>query len=346
MPADYDRHTGGWFYDQRLVEELTGLGWAVAHLKLPAGFPDPTAEARAEAARLLSAEPDGGVLLADQLALGVMPEVMAREGRRLRIAVIVHHPLAMEDGRTPSDARRLHESERAALAHASLAIVPSAVTARALDVDYGVPPARIVVAPPGTDPMPLAAGSNDGLLNLLSVGSVVPRKDHGLLVEALGRLADLSWRLTIAGSLGRAPEHVARLNDAISRHGLTGRVRLTGPLPASELAPYWRSADLYVSSSRHEGYGMAIAEALSQGIPVVATKAGAVAGWVDRRAAIIVPSGDAVALRRALSDVLTDAALRRSLREGALLARDGLPAWRASAITVGQRLADLTARRD
>jgi glycosyltransferase involved in cell wall biosynthesis len=236
-------------------------------------------------------------------------------------------------------------SERSALAHARLVIVPSAATAHTLDIDYAVPPGRIVVAPPGTDPMPVAAGSNDGVLNLLSVGSVVPRKDHGLLIEALGGLADLSWRLTIAGSLDRAPEHVVRLHDAISRHGLTGRIRLTGPLSVSELAPYWRSTDLYVSSSRHEGYGMAIAEALSQGIPVVATEAGAVAGWVDRRAAIIVPSGDAEALRRALTDVLSDATLRRRLRDGALTARDGLPVWRASAATVGDRLDGLTLRR-
>ncbi len=119
---------------------------------------------------------------------------------------------------------------------------------------------------------------------------------------------------------------------------------LTGALDAAELEPLWQSADLYVAASRHEGYGMAIAEAISRGIPVVSTDAGAVGQWIDRRAAIIVPVGDRAALGSALERALSEPALRQQLRDGALSARARLPAWRQSARIVSDRLAALTPR--
>ncbi len=178
MPADYSRYTGGWVYDQRLVAELEALGWAIDRLSLPAGFPRPGVREQAESARLVANLPDDTILLADQLALGVLPEVAEREGSRLRLIMIAHHPLALEEGLPAAEADRFLMSERVALRHVSLVIVPSAATADALMSDYAVPDGRIVVAPPGTDPQTLSAGSSDGTRRLLSIGSIVPRKDH------------------------------------------------------------------------------------------------------------------------------------------------------------------------
>lgn len=345
ISADYARRTGGFIYDQRLLKELTRHGWRVKEAVLPAGFPEPSPAARAQAAAAFSAIPDGTVVLADQLCLGVLPEVARVEGRRLRLVMIVHHPLALEGLNGSHERARFQHCEQEALRHVAAVIVTSAGTARALRRDYAVEPDRIIVAVPGVDRRPLARGSGGPVLNLLSVGAVVPRKNHALLLRALARLRHLPWRLILVGNVTRAPTHVGRLRGMIGACGLGARVSLRGELPDEQLAPLWASADLYVSASRHEGYGMALAEAFAWGVPVVSTQAGAAAAWVGRRGARLARDGSVLPLYAALREVLGSHSVRLALRAGARARRPSLPNWEATAKIVDGRLRRLVAGR-
>jgi len=342
ISADYERRTGGWIYDTRLMRELERCGWRVHEFILPAGFPHPDAQARAQSAAAFAGLPDGALVVADQLCLGVLPEVAEREAERLRLVMIVHHPLALEENGT-SDSDPVARSEREALRHVRLAVVTSHETARYLCEQFGMPTARIAVAVPGTDPRPLAPGSGARMLSLLSVGAVVPRKDHGTLIAALSGLSAEPWRLTIAGNTTRAPDHVAMIRSQIESCGLADRVSLAGELDDAALAAAWHNADIYVAASRHEGFGMAIAEAISRGLPIVTTQAGTVSEWLSSHAALIVPAGDPVSLRVALGGVLRQPEIRLALRRGASEQRLRLPRWRETAGHVDAALAGVVA---
>ncbi len=343
ISADYAQLTGGWIYNERLLRELARCGWSIERLVLPAGFPDPGPAACAATAAALRALADGTLVLVDQLCISVLPELAIEQSRRLRLAVIVHHPLALE-GDVPAAAARRAEAERRTLGTAALVLATSQTTAAALLRDYGVAPARLIVGPPGIDRrVPAPRGPGDGVIRLLSVGAVVPRKDHGLLLEALAGLADRPWRLRIVGDLERNRPHLAGLRDLLRRHGLEQRVELAGALAGERFEAAWREADLFVAASRHEGYGMAVAEAVARGLPVVTTAAGAIGGWLDHRAAIIVPVGDAARLRQALARAIDEPALRLALRAGALAAADRLPNWKGTAALVDSALAAVLA---
>lgn len=342
ISADYERRTGGWTYARNVCEGLRRRGWDVRDLVLPAGFPDPDAAAREASSAAFAALPDGATVLVDQLCMSVLPEVAAREGGRLNIVTLVHHPLALELGRPEAERRRLAESEREGLRHAALALTTSATTAAVLAADYGVPPERLASAPPGIERKPPARGSADGgAPSLLCVGAVVPRKDHATLLEALAGLTDRPWRLTIVGNRTRAAAHAAALDALVTELGLADRIAFTDELEDAELVPLWRDADLYVSASAFEGFGIALAEAVAAGLPVVTTAAGAVPGWLDPRASTVVPVGDVAALRAAIGRVLDDPGRRRSMRDGALAARDALPTSEACVDAVEAALARL-----
>ena len=152
----------------------------------------------------------------------------------------------------------------------------SAATARLLVCDFAVPPDRIVVAPPGSDKVAPARGSHGGPVELLAVGAIVERKGYDVLIAALAGLTDLPWRLTIAGDRDRDPPIAARLEADIARRGLEARVVLEGAVPAARLAALHQNADLFVLASRFEGYGMAYADAIAHGLPVIGTDAGAI----------------------------------------------------------------------
>src|SRR5207302_8243733 len=104
-------------------------------------------------------------------------------------------------------------------------------TARIVRADYDVPYRRISVVRPGNDPVPPAPGSNDGVVRLLSVGSVVPVKGYDLLIAAVTTLAEMPWRLTIAGDRTRNPAAAAQLDADIEAHGLGARIALLASAP-------------------------------------------------------------------------------------------------------------------
>jgi glycosyltransferase involved in cell wall biosynthesis len=265
------------------------------------------------------------VLLIDGLALGAMP-VACLAGVPAPIVALVHHPLFLESGL--SDARRsaLRAGEHAALAIAAHVITTSADTAAMVSEAFGVPRDRITVAEPGTDPAARAVGSGMPPL-LLAVGSVIPRKGFDLLVEALGGLVGLDWTLVIAGALDRDTEAVAALRSAIAARGLAGRITLAGAIDRAPLDQLYAAADMFVISSLYEGYGMAAAEALARGLPMVASTGGALATTVPDAAALRFPPGDVARMRAALDLMLRDPVQRTACADASWAAGKALPSW-------------------
>lgn len=326
FPGDWHALTGGYGYDRRIVAGLRENGWQVEVLALDASFPRPTADAQAKAERAVAALPDGTLVIADGLAFGAMPEIAQRHARRLRWVALVHHPLHLETGLGDAQREALFASEGRALAAARRVVVTSAATAGHLAA-FDVPPDRIAVVEPGCDPAPLAAGSGEGSLNLLCVATLTPRKGHTLLLAALAGLRDRVWTLHCVGSLARDAATAAQVREAIDTLGLRSRVHLHGELDAAALARRYDTADAFVLASHFEGYGMVFAEALAHGLPVIGTRTGAAAQLVPPEAGVLVPPGDASALRDALAALIDDPVHRAALVHGARAARAGLPSW-------------------
>ncbi|HWF85573.1 MAG TPA: glycosyltransferase, partial [Vicinamibacterales bacterium] len=145
--------------------------------------------------------------------------------------------------------------------------------------------------------------------------------------RALAAVGRDNWRLTCAGSLDRHPQTVLRLRATLRELGLEDRVSLVGDLDAAALAACYDDADVFVLATLQETYGMAVAEALARGLPVVSTSTGAIPELVGHDAGLIVPAGDIEALTAALSQVVDNPHLRARLAEGARRVRDGLPTW-------------------
>jgi glycosyltransferase involved in cell wall biosynthesis len=337
-PAPLDARTGGYIYDRRMVESLRELKWQVEVMELDSSFPYPTPAALEHAGRALAAFGGGTVAIVDSLALGAMPEIIMREASRLSIVALIHLPLAAASGLDRASAARFEDGERRALAAAALVVV-TGKAALPLIAQYGVAPSRVVVVEPGTARAPLARGSrahhadagvNASPLELLTVATVNAGKGHESMLEALSTVS-AAWRLTCAGSLTRDPVTAARVRAAAVRLGLEDRVSFVGDLEPAALAACYDRADVAVLATQQETYGMAVAEALAHGLPVVATMTGAIPDLVGDVAGLLVPVGDTAALAAALSRMLGDAGLRARLAEGARRRRDQLPTWNDAA---------------
>lgn len=337
IPGDLDLPTGGYAYDREVLKRFPRDGVSLTHLALPAGFPAPTDLQVRKALDALAATAPQTLLLVDGLALGALPaEGLAALNRRL--VALIHHPLALEEGLSAGNQARLAISERAALAQCVHVIATSPSTGRTLCRDFGVDPARLTIALPGS--AQVARAPADGSpAHLLAVGSLIPRKGYDVLLEALGRLKGFAWSLTIIGSLELNPATVAQVRALIAAYGLEARIALAGALPAQDLAQAFAGCDLFVHPSLFEGYGMVLAEAMRHGLPMICTTGGAANETVPDRAALKVPPGDVEALAGALRICLLSPKERRRLADAAFAAGQMLPGWDDTAHLIAGALA-------
>jgi glycosyltransferase involved in cell wall biosynthesis len=330
VPGSLGQRIGGYIYDRRIADGLRALGWRVRVHELEGTFPIADAPARAAAGTCLDAcGRDPGVLLIDGLALPAFADFA--DALPSPWVALVHHPLALETGLDEADAAVLAALERRLLAGAARIVVTSPGTARDLASGYGIDQRRAGIVLPGTDPAPQGAGSAGSDPILLCVGALTPRKGHAVLLEALARLRDLPWRLVCVGSTVRDRATAEHVLASVAAQGLQERVRFLGEQDETGLGFWYARADLCVLASYHEGYGMVLAEALARGLPVVATRAGAIPDTVPEDAGLLVPPGDALAMAEALRRVLCEPALHQRLRRGAAAARQRLPGWPAAA---------------
>ena len=119
---------------------------------------------------------------------------------------------------------------------------------------------------------------------------------------------------------------VARIRALVDERQLDEHVSLVGELSADELGQRYDCTDVFVLATLGETYGMAVAEALAHGLPVVSTSTGAIPALVGTDAGLLVSPGDVQGLTHALARVIGDADLRARLTEGARRVRPTLPA--------------------
>ncbi len=338
VPGDLATPTGGYTYDRRIIDGLAQSGWQVQVIDIGDSFPHADTAARALAYERLAALPPELPIVVDGLAFGVLDAEAERLARSHRLIALVHHPLALESGLNEEQAAALRASERSALACTRHVVTTSPATAQLLIADYGIMPERLSVVRPGTDRVSITRRPRGAKVEMLAVGSVVPRKGYDILIAALNEIRDLSWRLTVAGDRTRDPATPRWLDARILRLGLEERITFVGAVDADALKRLYAGADLFVLPSRFEGYGMAYAEAIAHGLPVVGTTAGAVPDTVPPAAGVLVPPDDARALAAALRRLITERFELERLAAGAGAAAPSFPSWVDSAALFARAL--------
>lgn len=232
---------------------------------------------------------------------------------------------------------------RRAAARGAWVHTPSRFVAEQVVAELGVDPERVRAVHHGIPPSPPGAPSGGPLpfalpekcrRYILAVGTIEPRKDHPLLVEAFASVAasQPDVALVVVGGEGWG---AAQFRAAVAASPVRARILRPGYLDGVALDAVLRQAAVLAYPSRYEGFGFPPLQAMAVGVPVVTTSAGAIPEVVGDGAAVVAP-GDREALAGALVGVLeggsaVDALIERGRRRSALFS------WEAC----GQGLADL-----
>ncbi|MFN8096482.1 MAG: glycosyltransferase family 1 protein [Vicinamibacteria bacterium] len=247
------------------------------------------------------------------------------------------------------DGLRRRLTVRWSLAASAAVVVCSDFTRRELARLFPAVAPRARLAPLGPDedlapaPARTPARARLGLTGplVLSTGTVLNRRCAPELLRAVARLrtAHPSLVLDLAGENRTEPR--IDLDGLVQRLGLGSRVRLSGFVDEAGLADRYAAADVAVSLSEYEGFGLPALEASARGVPLVAARAPSL-GEIFGATALLVDPRDEGAIAAALHRVLTDAPLAARLRD----AGHGLAArhsWARTAALTREALAEAAA---
>ncbi|HEX6290400.1 MAG TPA: glycosyltransferase family 4 protein [Herpetosiphonaceae bacterium] len=231
-----------------------------------------------------------------------LPEVLRRARRdgRLRDHLRnywLHWPLAAADALMPISR---HEAE---------CVRQAGLPQRSTVVPQWLDFAAIEAAPQHRLDLPCPA--------LLFIGQLSPRKGYDLLLRALPTVLEQHPTATALMVSGLNQEDRARLEQIARDLGIVDRIRVLGRVEDTELVNLYRAADLYVTPTRYEGFGLTLLEAMTAGCPLISTDIPVVNetvqhgvnGWLTRY-------DDPADLARGILTLLGDAELRQRLVAG------------------------------
>ncbi len=281
-----DTISGGYLYDRQLVQALHAAGHRVSIVALP--WRDYARHLRDNWSRsffrqLCTAPFD--LLLQDELNHPSLAWLNGRLRRAVRypmIAIVHHlrsseaHPRRYMPLYQWVERRYLHsvdgflynsETTRSTVMHLAPNVKPSLIVYPA--ADHRQPPHSTAIAAQ----LALRTSSQDPL-QILFVGNLIARKGLHQLLAALATIPNAPWQLTVVGSLTTDPVYTARIRQQIDNGGLTARVFLRGSCSDEEVRYFYQQSDLFAAPA-YEGFGIAYLEAMSFGLPVIASTAGA-----------------------------------------------------------------------
>jgi len=282
------------------------------------------------------ARQDGDLLIFHYTAWSEVAQLLLRQ--RWPLVLMYHNITPPEyfhgsDPQAEARARRGREELANFAPQTLLALGKSEYSRRELEA-AGFP--RTGVLPIALDFTPLHGPPNaqilrlfrDGYVNLLTVGRVVPNKKPEDIIKILyhyKRQINPKARLFLVGAHDAAGPYCRWLTALIERLRLSADVHFTGQVAFPDLLAYYRLADVYVSMSEHEGFGVPLVESMYLGVPIIAYAAAAVP-FTMGDAGILVHQKNYAAIAEMIHLVITNQKLRqRLIAQGQQRAQDFSP---------------------
>lgn len=332
-----DQVSGGYLYDRMIVNRLRNMGEKVEIISLPArnylfSIMDNISAKLSDVIEKNKTD----LLLQDELCHPSLFYLNQRLRKKLKCPVIsvVHH-LRSSEMHPEWQIKFYRDAEKRYLKTIDGFIFNSKTTRTVLKDFLGEEKLSVVAYPGGDHVKPVITDAHIsersrcfGPLKILFIGNVIPRKGLYTLVAALRRLPRHLWQLTVVGSLSMATQYAQKVRKLIQENGLGDHVHMTDSIDNEKLTNLLEDHHCLAVPSFYEGFGIVYLEAMAYGLPVIATKAGAVSEIIDDGIeGFLVPPGDETALAECIDRFIYDRNLLACMSSAAQTRYKKHPSW-------------------
>jgi glycosyltransferase involved in cell wall biosynthesis len=347
--------TGGYLYDRIMAEALAGMGHTIETISL-AGGPSPLRLwqnwSPALRDRLLSGKFD--LLLQDELchpSLFHLNRQLKKRGGPPLVAIV--HQVFCDEPRPRWQNFVYGLIEKRYLSSVDGFVFNSLTTRRTVEAMAGKKRPQAVAYPAGNRfaQLPDAEAIRQramrpGPLQLLFLGNVIPRKGLLPLLEALAPVDPSHWRLVVAGSEDFDRRHAGQVRRLVHRLGLGEAVRFFGHCRGAALHRLLAESHLFCMPYAHEGFGIAILEAMSFGLPAIGCRTGAAAETIrPGENGFLLDPDDRQGLGPLIASLYHDRPRLERMAAAAVATFENRPRWQDGAAVIDRFLRTMAGKK-
>ena len=316
-------------YNCRIAEGLKANGHHVNMLSLSGDFPFLSQESIHQCKQVTGDIPKSEPIVIDNAIFGVIPDILKDLHQQNAIIALTHVTFASDENLSAYQREMILDLERRAQKYASKFVASNLYASNAL-ANEGIEKDNITTIIPGVDSFELKKNYPESPSALLSVADFVRLNGHVDMVKALTALKGKDWQLHCYGNLSLDAEYVSELQALVRRCGLQNKVYFHSSLTGKALSDAYLNADLFIHPLNFEAHSNEVIEALTHGIPVVASSGGGNGQIIPAKMGKLFKPGVVYVLQTIIDELLDNPVLYRNLATEASNYHKQAHSWKQS----------------
>ena len=266
-PGNINTKTGGYIYEKNILDHAKKLNFKISKVALSNNYPFPHKNDLNDLIKKIKKLPLDSILIFDGLILESL-EPIIDELKNYKIIALIHHPLFLEFKGNIS--ANFLSSGKKIFKLINHFIVTSKDTKMLLEKKFNVIGNKIEVVEPGIERLKQYKKNQNANIQLLMCGSIIERKNYLYILQELKFIENVT--LNIVGDISRDNKYYKTLLVFIKRNKLEKKVKFLGKISNIKLSKLYSNTDFFISTSKYEGFGMSLANALILKIPIITYK--------------------------------------------------------------------------
>ena len=309
-PGNINQKTGGYIYENNILKFSKTNKYPINFIELSSNFPNPNIQDIENLHKITNNIKSDNILIFDGLVLeGLHKSINILD--HFKIIALIHHPLYLEFNGKKSE----EFFKRAIKIYKKIDyfIVTSHTTKKLLSKTFKIKSSKISIVEPGIEKFKKYKKIPSSKVKLLTCGSIIERKKYDYLINEIKNIDNI--QLNIVGDVSRENKYANKIKNIINNNNLEKKVILHGKISQVKLEKIYSNCDFYISTSKYEGFGMSLANAVLSKLPIISYKTSTIEKTIGKAGVLYFDSHNKDALKKLINDNCFDSKKYKILKK-------------------------------
>ena len=309
-PGNINQKTGGYIYENNILKFSKTNKYPINFIELSSNFPNPNIQDIENLHKITNNIKSDNILIFDGLVLeGLHKSINILD--HFKIIALIHHPLYLEFNGKKSE----EFFKRAIKIYKKIDyfIVTSHTTKKLLSKTFKIKSSKISIVEPGIEKFKKYKKIPSKKIKLLTCGSIIERKKYDYLINEIKNIDNI--QLNIVGDVSRESKYTNKIKKLISNNNLKNKIILHGKIPQVRLENLYSNCDFYISTSKYEGFGMSLANAVLSKLPIISYKTSTIQNTIGKAGVLYFDSHNKDTLKKLINDNCFDSKKYKILKK-------------------------------